>query len=130
MAMAKGNKAMLPIWLSPTQVRVIPIGDKHREAAVKALAILDAKDVRVDIDDRDEPLGKKIRDAQKEWVPYVVVMGDKEAESGKLSVAIRQPEAKRDMSAEELAAIVEKENAGKPFEKLSLPKELSKRPII
>ena len=130
MAMAKGNKAMLPIWLSPTQVRVIPIGDKHREAAAKALAVLDAKDVRVDIDDRDEPLGKKIRDAQKEWVPYIVVIGDKEAESGKLSVAIRQPEAKRDMSAEELAEIVEKENSGKPFEKLSLPKELSKRPII
>jgi len=134
MKMAAGKKAMFPVWLSPTQVRVIPVGDKHKQAATQAMLALDSREVRVDIDDRDEPLGKKIRDAQMEWIPFVVVIGDKEIESGKLAVNIRQREGKtdmkKDMSKEELAALVEKENAGKPFEKLSLPKELSKRPII
>ncbi|MEW6036407.1 MAG: threonine--tRNA ligase [Candidatus Micrarchaeota archaeon] len=130
MRMAQGKKAMLPIWLSPTQVRVIPVGDKHKEHGMKVLQRLSSRIVRADIDDRDEPLGKKIRDAQKEWVPYIVVIGDKEAESGMLAVDSRASGEKRDMSADELVAAVEKENHGKPFERLSLPQELSKRPII
>jgi threonyl-tRNA synthetase len=130
MKMAHGQKAMFPVFLSPTQIRVIPVGDKHKERAVEVLRALDKKDVRVDIDDRDEPLGKKIRDAQKEWVPYIAVIGEKEVQSGKLAVNIRQPEEKKDMDVDALAALVEKDNAGKPFEKLSLPRELSKRPVI
>jgi threonyl-tRNA synthetase len=130
MRMAKGNKAMFPIWLSPTQVRVIPVGDKHREHGMNVLARLRAHPVRADIDDRDEPLGKKIRDAQKEWVPYIVVIGDREMETGMLSVNVRVPEGKKDMSVDALVEIVGKENQGKPFEKLTLPAELSKRPII
>ena len=132
MKMASGKKAMFPIWLSPTQVRIIPVGDKHKEFATKALNSLDSKQVRVDIDDRDEPLGKKIRDAQKDWIPFIAVVGDREMESGKLSVNVRgrDGESKKDMGLDELASLVEKENSGKPFEKLSLPMELSRRPII
>jgi threonyl-tRNA synthetase len=130
MRMAQGKKAMLPVWLSPTQVRVIPVGDKHKEHGMKVLARLRAHQVRADIDDRDEPLGKKIRDAQKEWVPFIAVMGDREAETGVLTVNVRQPEGKQEMSVDALISIVEKENSGKPFERLSLPAELSKRPVI
>lgn len=130
MAMAAGKKAMFPLFLSPTQIRVIPVGDKHKERAVDVLRALDKRQVRVDIDDRDEPLGKKIRDAQMEWVPFIAVIGDKEVQSGMLAVNLRQPEAKKDMAIEDLAALVEKGNAGKPFEKLSLPRELSKRPVL
>jgi threonyl-tRNA synthetase len=130
MRMAKGQKAMLPIWLSPTQVRVIPVGDKHKEHGMNVLNRLRERPVRADIDDRDEPLGKKIRDAQKEWVPYIVVIGDKEMETGMLSVNVRQPDEKKELSVDALIAIVEKENHGKPFERLTLPAELSKRPII
>jgi threonyl-tRNA synthetase len=111
-------------------VRVIPVGDKHKARAMDAMRALDGKDVRVDIDDRDEPLGKKIRDAQKEWIPFIAVIGDKEVESGLLAVNVRQPESKKDMAVDALAELVEKDNAGKPFEKLSLPRELSKRPVI
>jgi threonyl-tRNA synthetase len=130
MRMAAGKKAMLPAWLSPTQVRIIPVGEGHKEHGMKVLARLRSRPVRADIDDRDEPLGKKIRDAQKEWVPFVVVIGDKEMESGLLAVNIREPEGKAQMSVDALVETVEKINSGKPFEKLSLPAELSKRPVI
>ncbi len=130
MKMAHGRKAMFPLWLSPTQVRIIPVSDKHKEHGVNLVKRFDSRSVRVDVDDRDEPLGKKIRDAQKEWVPFIVVVGDKEMESGLLSVTIRSDERKKEMSVDELAKIVEAENHGKPFERLSLPAELSKRPII
>lgn len=130
MKMAAGKKAMLPIWLSPTQVRVIPVGEKHKEHAMNVMKRLDGRNLRVDIDDCDEPLGKKIRDSQKEWIPFTIVLGDKEMESGMLSVNVRATDDKQDMSFEELSALIEKENTGKPFEKLSLPRELSKRPII
>ncbi len=130
MRMAAGKKAMLPVWLSPTQVRVIPVGDKHKEHGLNVLGRMSQRALRADIDDRDEPLGKKIRDAQKEWVPYIVVIGDKEMETGMLSVNIRAPDSKKDMSVDELVSLVEKENHGKPFERLTLPAELSKRPVI
>jgi threonyl-tRNA synthetase len=130
MKMASGKKAMFPVWLSPTQVRVIPVGAGHKEAAIRDVGRLASRNVRVDVDDRDEPLGKKIRDAQKEWIPYIVVIGDKEMESGFLSVNVRATDEKMEMSLDELATLVEKANHGNPFEKLSLPAELSKRPII
>jgi threonyl-tRNA synthetase len=132
MKMATGKKAMFPTWLSPTQIRIIPVGDKHKAFATETLKSLDSHQVRVDIDDRDEPLGKKIRDAQKDWIPFIAVIGDREMESGKLSVTLRgrDGETKKELGTDELASIVEKENLGKPFEKLSLPMELSRRPII
>lgn len=130
MDMAAGKKAMLPVWLSPTQVRLIPVGESHKEFAAGLLKQFSSHDVRADFDDRDEPLGKKIRDAQKEWIPYIAVIGDKEVKSKKLAVTLRENGSKKDMSVEELAKIVEKSNDGKPFEMLSLPSELSKRPVI
>jgi threonyl-tRNA synthetase len=130
MDMAAGKKAMFPTWLSPTQIRLIPVGETHKEFAKGLLDQFDSHDVRADFDDRDEPLGKKIRDAQKEWIPYIAVIGDKEVQSKKLSVTIRENGDKKDMSLEELAKTVEKANEGRPFEKLSLPQELSKRPVI
>lgn len=128
MRMEKGEKAMLPLWLSPTQVRIIPISGKHMEYAGKLFSLFEG--VRADIDDREETLGKKIRQAEKDWVPYVAVVGDKEMESGKLSVTIRETGEKKEMRAEELAAEIRKKTEGKPFEQLSLPKELSLRPIF
>ncbi|MFA5412093.1 MAG: threonine--tRNA ligase [Candidatus Micrarchaeia archaeon] len=128
MQMEKGEKAMLPLWLSPTQVRIIPISEKHMEYAGKLFSSFDG--VRADIDDRVETLGKKIRQAEKDWVPYVAVVGDKEMETGKLAITVRETGQKKEMKAEELAAEIRKITEGKPFEQLSLPKELSLRPIF
>ena len=129
MRMAKGEKAILPLWLSPTQVRILPISEKHIPAAKKAMEAI-GEGVRVDLDDTSETLGKKIRNAQKEWIPYVAVIGDNEAESGKLSVTLRETGEKKEMDAAGLKKLIEEKTKGMPFEALSLPVELSRRPIF
>jgi threonyl-tRNA synthetase len=74
-----------PFWLAPVQIRVIPVGEDHREAA---RALKDRlRDYRVEIDERDETVGKRIRDAEVEKVPYVIVYGDKESDE---ALAVRQ----------------------------------------
>ena len=129
MKMAKGEKAMLPLWLSPTQVRILPISEKHVEFADEVLSQL-GENVRADIDDSSETLGKKIRNAQKEWIPYIAVIGDTEVEGGKISVNIRETGEKKEMNGIELRAIIEEKTNDMPFEKLSLPKLVSKRPTF
>jgi threonyl-tRNA synthetase len=130
MRMARGEKAMLPVVLSPTQIRIIPVSEEQVKDAEKIMGNIDKHMVRVDIDDRDETLGKKIREAQKEWIPYIAVIGEKEIKSGKLTVTIRETNEKKEMKIKEIAELIEKQNKGRPFEKLSLPRRLTKRPII
>ena len=67
-----------PVWLAPVQVRVLPVGEAHREAAEALAARLKEAGVRVEVDDRDDTVGKKIRDAELEKIPRVVVYGDRE----------------------------------------------------
>jgi threonyl-tRNA synthetase len=68
-----------PVWLAPVQVRVVPVGDSHREAAAGLLERLRGEGVRADVDERDETVGRRIRDAELEKIPYVVVWGDRES---------------------------------------------------
>jgi threonyl-tRNA synthetase len=75
----------LPVWLAPVQVRIIPVGEAHREAARKLAEQL--AEFRVEVDDSDETVGKRIRNAEVEKIPYVVVWGDKESEN---AVAVRE----------------------------------------
>jgi len=130
MKMARGEKAMLPLFLSPTQLRFIPVSAEQKKYTADLMKKLVGRNVRVDMDDRDETLGKKIREAQKEWVPYIAVVGDKEMQSGRLSVTIRESDEKKDMTLNELADMIEEKCKDQPFKVLSLPKELSKRPIF
>jgi len=125
-----GEVPMFPVWLSPTQVRVIPIADRHREAAEEVAMMLGC---RVDIDDRDESVGKKIRDAGMEWIPYVAVLGDDEFEKGELTVTIRsesEPKKPKQVKIKpwELSARIQTETAGLPYKGLALPVHLSARP--
>jgi threonyl-tRNA synthetase len=90
-----------PVWLSPVQVTVLPISDKHAEYANQVLAQLQASGVRVELDDRSERLSAKIRDAQLQKIPYMLIVGDKEAEQG--TVAVRQ----RAGGAQEVVALEE-----------------------
>ncbi|MCG2715200.1 MAG: His/Gly/Thr/Pro-type tRNA ligase C-terminal domain-containing protein, partial [Candidatus Marinimicrobia bacterium] len=126
----KGIVPMLPVWLSPTQVRVIPVTDKHMEYAQKVAAELNG---RVDIDDREETVGKKIRDAAKEWIPYIAVVGDEEIESCGITVTVRsesQPNKPLNvkMTVQELNERVSKDIAGYPFKRHPLSINLSARP--
>jgi threonyl-tRNA synthetase len=102
----------------------------HKEYCLSLLKKLDGRKVRAEVDDSDETLGKKIRAAEKDWVPFIAVVGDKEMESGKLMVTLRSTGEKKEMSLEELAVLIEKENEKRVFQKLSLPALLSKRPVI
>ncbi|OYT63095.1 threonine--tRNA ligase, partial [Candidatus Bathyarchaeota archaeon ex4484_205] len=68
----------LPTWISPIQVRVIPVSEKHLEKAIEIAERISENNIRVDVDDRNETLSKRMRDSQREWIPYVVVIGDRE----------------------------------------------------
>lgn len=123
-----GGVPMLPVWLSPTQVRMIPISDKFLKDVEKVAEQLEKHCIRVDIDDRTLTLQKKIREAEMEWVPYIVVIGQKELESGVLPVRDRSTGSMRKLDVSGLLKTVEEATSGKPFKPLPLPKYLSKRP--
>jgi len=125
----KGELPMLPLWLSPTQVRLIPISDGFKDKVEEIAKKMANRCIRVDIDDRAATLQKRIRDAEMEWVPYVIVVGQRELESGGLSVRDREAHGTvQKMRLNELIATVEGRIEGKPFKPLTLPLYLSKRP--
>jgi threonyl-tRNA synthetase len=123
-----GKPPMLPLWLSPVQARLVPVSKDYVEYAKALMPQL--KDVRVDIDDRDETLSKKIRDAEMEWVPAIIVIGKKEKEDGKIAVRFREDGTQKIMKVEEFMKWFSSKTAGMPFKPLSIPAELSKRPIF
>ncbi len=124
----KGEKPEFPYWLVPTQVRLVPISDDQFEY-VKELE-KKINHARVDIDDTDRTVGKKIRAAEKEWIPFVVVIGPDEVESGELSVRIRGEEKQATMDLDTLNSKLKKKQRDMPFRELPLPKLLSDRPIF
>ena len=125
-----GKLPALKTWLSPTQIRVIPVAERHQ---ARALEVAKQLGFRTDIDDRDETVGKKIRDAGREWIPYVVVIGDEELASGSLTVTVRadstpKSPAKAKMSIDDLRKRIAAEIVGKPWRRLPLAVKLSERP--
>lgn len=122
----RGEKPVYPFFLAPVQVRVIPVSEEYLAAAEELVRKLPG---RADVDDRDEKVGRKIRDAEKGWVPLVIVVGEREVASGSYPVRSRDgPE--RSMTADEVAREVEARLAGYPFEPLNGPVRLSLRPAF
>lgn len=93
-----------PVWLSPVQAMIIPIADRHVEYANKVAEQLKAEGFRVEVDSRSERMQAKIRDAQLQKIPYMLVAGDKEAEAGAVAVRLRSGE---DLKAKPLAEVIE-----------------------
>jgi threonyl-tRNA synthetase len=124
----RGGPPMLPVWLSPTQVRLIPISDNFLKDVEKMAEDMEAHRMRVDIDDRAMTLQKRVREAEMEWVPYIIVVGHKELESDVLPVRDRASGKMRKLKLKEFVAETEKTIGDKPFKPLALPKYLSKRP--
>jgi threonyl-tRNA synthetase len=125
----KGKSPMLPLWLSPTQIRLIPISEVYVEKVTELSKEIAKHNIRVDIDDRASTLQKKVREAEKEWIPYIIVVGPKEIESGVLSV--RDRENNRKVEKIELSQLIDKIQTklkNRPFKPLPLPQNLSKRP--
>jgi threonyl-tRNA synthetase len=124
-----GSKSSLPLWLSPTQLRLIPVTSNHIGYCTELADAISSKHVRVDLDDRDESVGKKIRDAEMEWINYIVVIGDTEVKEAKIQVRDRlAPSERRTMTMDSLVNEIAIRTADKPYMPLNLPMLLSKRP--
>ncbi len=98
-----------PTWLSPVQVKVVPIGERQSEFAKSVYEALKSVDVRVELDDSNDSLGKRIRNAKTEKVPYVIVLGDKEVESKMLTVEKRDGSKIENISLEDFTQNILKE---------------------
>jgi len=95
-----------PVWLSPLQAIVIPISDLHLEYARKVEVELKALNIRVQVDDRNERMNQKVRDAQLDKIPYMLVIGDREMAEGKVSVRLRTGEQLPAMTLAEFTAFI------------------------
>ena len=125
----KGKVPILPLWLAPTQVRIVPVSEKFLGDAEKLMKQIENSNIRVDVDDRSLSLGKKVRAAEKEWINYVLVIGENEVNSNVLPVRDRNAgKQMRNMKLQEIIAEIAEKTADKPFKPITLPKLLSKRP--
>ena len=126
----EGRKPKFPLWLSPTQVRIIPLKEEFTDFCEKLSDKIFANSVRVDIDDRNESIGKRIREAEKEWIQYILVIGEKEANSENLSIRDRQTGKVRELSFDDFLNEIKEQTKDKPFTGLNFPKHISKRPNL
>ena len=99
----------LPMWLSPNQIRILPMTDRNIESSKKVENELKQQGFRVDLDERAESMSKKVRDAQLEKYNYMIIIGDKEEKSGKYSIRTREGRVEFDVSPEEFIEKIKKE---------------------
>jgi len=126
----EGKKAHLPLWLSPTQVRLIPIKPEFLQFC-KNLGdkITDSK-IRVDIDDRNESIGKRIREAETEWIRYILVIGEKEVNAKDVNVRDRETGDLKQISFDDFISEIHEQIKNKPFSHLNSNRFVSMRPQI
>src|SRR5215204_2106210 len=128
-----GGVPSIPLWLAPTQVRLIPVNKEQHIHFCQRIAdqLSDNNKIRTDVDDRDESVAKKIRDSESEWIRYTLVIGDKESKTQIFTVRDRDFRSKQvQMTLEELVAQICSQLHNKPYLPLNLPKNLSERPQI
>ena len=125
-----GRVPFLPLWLTHTQVRLIPVSSTHIDFCEQLFIELTKNQIRADIDDRDESVGKKIRDSETEWIYYSLVIGDNEVRSNQLVLRDRVNKSQHHVSLEEIIKMIESQIVDKPYLPLNLPSHLSRRPKI
>jgi threonyl-tRNA synthetase len=125
-----GSKPSLPLWINHTQVRIIPVGEHHIPFCEKMATYLSNRQIRADIDDRQESVSKKIRESEIEWIRYTLVIGDKETNEEGLTVRDRIEGTHRKVTLEDLANEIQVQTKDKPYLPLNLPRNLSQRPQI
>lgn len=126
-AIDEGKTPTIPLWLSPIQVRIIPVSHDQVGYALKLASRIESENIRVDVDDREGTVSSKIRDAEREWIPYIVVVGRQEVEGGLLPVRVRG-EGIRNLTLDQLIDNIKSRVGGKPYKPLTLPRLLSLRP--
>jgi threonyl-tRNA synthetase len=133
--MNQGKKPMLPLWLSPTQVRFIPVADEFVPDCEMLINELNTISpfyyIRSDIDDREESVGRKIRDAEKEWIPYIVVIGERERKEKIIVPRVRTSElgeGDKPYTVSQLHSLILERVKDYPQQKLPVALYMSKRP--
>jgi threonyl-tRNA synthetase len=127
---SRGKKPKIPLWMTPSQVRLLPVDENMIDYCLEIGQELDKHGVRYEIDDRSQTVGKKVRAAEKLWIPYICVVGEKERESGELSVRRREEGDQVSMTIQDLAKIIAEKTRFAPKQRLLLPKLVSKQPVF
>ncbi len=128
--MQKGIKPQFPLWLSPIQVRILPVTEEFLPYSEKITLDLEQNNIRVEIDDRDISLAKKIRSAEKLWTPIIFVVGKKEADQNKVSVRYRKEKNQVFQSLKEAIKHIKEHTEQMPTFKRAIPKLVSHQPIF
>jgi threonyl-tRNA synthetase len=128
-----GGVPSLPLWLASTQVRLIPVNKEQHIDFCQRIAdqLSESNKIRVDVDDRDESVAKKIRDSESEWIRYTLVIGDKEIKTQIFTIRDRDSRSNQlQMTLEELVAEIFYKIQDKYYLPLGLPRNISERPQI
>ncbi|MGN6708235.1 MAG: threonine--tRNA ligase [Candidatus Nitrosocosmicus sp.] len=126
----QGKISFLPLWLMNTQIRLIPVNQTFTSKCLEINHYFKQNNIRADIDDREESLSKKIREAEMEWIHYIVIIGEKEIISKTISVRDRMKKSSYEITMMELKEIIQSQTKDKPYLPINLPKLLSNRPKI
>ena len=124
----QGKKPMLPVWVSPTQVRIIPVSQQFVRQGMKLLGTLEKAGIRADLDDRDDTMQSKVRDAELSWIPFSVIYGEKEIKTKQLSVRSRTDSTESKIGLTAFLKRLKGEVEGYPVRPLTYPVLLSQRP--
>lgn len=122
-----GVPGFMPTWISPEQVRLMPMSADFVDAAHKMADELRGKGIRVSVDDTDATVGKKVRRSKQDWCSFAAVIGENEISEGKLKVYVRSENVDKDMTLDRLASRIKDETEGYPVRPMYMPCDLSKR---
>jgi threonyl-tRNA synthetase len=125
-----GGVASFPLWLAPTQIRVVPVSDDETDFADQLCREITRSNIRADVDDREDTVGKKIRNAEREWTPYILVVGQRERESGVLTVRRRDTRDQIETNLPSLLDEIQERIGAMPRRPLPLSGRLSRRPVF
>lgn len=128
--MKLGKTPFLPLWLMNTQIRVIPVNENFIPKCIEINNYFKENNIRVDIDDRDESLSKRIREAEMEWIHYIAIVGEKETSNNIISIRDRISKTNYGSTIEEMKEKIHNQVKDKPFLPINLPELLSLRPKI
>jgi threonyl-tRNA synthetase len=126
----EGRKPHLPLWLSPTQVRLIPINPEFLPFCENLADKITESKIRVDIDDRNESIGKRIREAETEWIRYILVIGEKEVNAKDLNVRDRKTGEVKQIVFDDFVNGIREQIKDKPFSGLNSNRHITSRPQI
>ena len=126
----EGRKSHLPLWLTPSQVRLIPIKPEFLKFCEDLADKITASKIRVDIDDRNESIGKRIREAETEWIRYILVIGEKEVNAKDLNVRDRETGEVTQIAFDDFIGKIHEQIKDKPYSNLNSNRFVSIRPQI